>query len=47
MVKAGVAGVSGTAFGDPMGLRLSYGLPAEILERGLSRVVDCLNNWDE
>lgn len=44
LIKAGVAGVSGTAFGDPMGLRLSYGMPVQKLERGLGRLVDCLNS---
>jgi aspartate aminotransferase len=41
--RAGVACVSGSAFGDPHGLRLSYGLPHELLERGLRRLVDTLN----
>jgi aspartate aminotransferase len=43
--NAGVAGVSGTAFGDPMGLRLSYGIPPEMLETGLKRLVHVLNAW--
>ena len=43
--KAGVAGVSGTAFGDPTGLRLSYGVPADQLERGLTKLVGALNGW--
>ncbi len=43
--EAGVAAVSGTAFGDPSGLRLSYGIPAELLETGLSRLVEFLNAW--
>jgi len=42
--RAGVAAVSGTAFGDPAGIRLSYGVPLEALERGLSAVVDALNH---
>jgi aspartate aminotransferase len=41
--QAGVAAVSGTAFGDPAGLRLSYGVPLDMLERGLCAVVDALN----
>ena len=41
--EAGVAGVSGTAFGDPSGLRLSYGAPVEILLPALRRVVGALN----
>lgn len=44
--EAGVAAVSGTAFGDPAGLRLSYGIPPEKLETGLSRLVDVLNAWE-
>ncbi|MBY5720937.1 aminotransferase class I/II-fold pyridoxal phosphate-dependent enzyme [Rhizobium leguminosarum] len=44
--KAGVAAVSGTAFGDPVGLRLSYGAPAEKLEPGLRRLVELLNSWE-
>lgn len=43
--EAGVAAVSGTAFGDPSGLRLSYGIPTEMLETGLSRLVGMLNAW--
>ncbi|MCV9947468.1 aminotransferase class I/II-fold pyridoxal phosphate-dependent enzyme [Rhizobium sp. BT-175] len=43
--EAGVAAVSGTAFGDPSGLRLSYGIPTEMLETGLSRLVEMLNSW--
>ncbi len=41
--KAGVAGISGTAFGDPFGLRLSYGLAQEQLEVGLEKLVRTLN----
>lgn len=41
--EARVAGVSGSAFGDPAGLRLSYGIPPDRLERGLCAVVDTLN----
>jgi aspartate aminotransferase len=41
--EAGVAAVSGTAFGDPAGLRLSYGVPLDKLERGLCAVVSALN----
>jgi aspartate aminotransferase len=43
--EVGVAGVSGTAFGDPMGLRLSYGVPVEQLEIGLERLLPVLNDW--
>ena len=45
LLAAGVATVSGTAFGDPYGLRISYGAPAEQLEVGLRRVVEVLNAW--
>ncbi|CDX12352.1 aspartate aminotransferase [Mesorhizobium sp. LCM 4577] len=45
LADAGVAAVSGTAFGDPLGLRLSYGIPPEELETGLTRLVDVLNGW--
>ncbi|KAA3509353.1 aminotransferase class I/II-fold pyridoxal phosphate-dependent enzyme [Agrobacterium vitis] len=43
--EVGVAAVSGTAFGDPSGIRLSYGIPPETLETGLSRLVEMLNAW--
>jgi aspartate aminotransferase len=43
--KAGVAAVSGSAFGDPVGLRLSYGVPPDKLEPGLHRLVEILNAW--
>ncbi len=46
LMKAGVAAVSGTAFGDPVGLRLSYGVPPEKLEAGLTPLVDVLNAWE-
>ncbi|MDX8437692.1 aminotransferase class I/II-fold pyridoxal phosphate-dependent enzyme [Mesorhizobium abyssinicae] len=45
LADAGVAAVSGTAFGDPLGLRLSYGIPPEQLQTGLTRLVDLLNSW--
>ncbi|MET0498029.1 MAG: aminotransferase class I/II-fold pyridoxal phosphate-dependent enzyme [Steroidobacteraceae bacterium] len=45
LLAAGVAAVSGTAFGDPYGLRVSYGAPIEHLESGLRRLVDVLNAW--
>lgn len=44
--RAGVAAVSGTAFGDPAGMRLSYGGPIDKLEIGLQRLVEVLNTWD-
>ena len=43
ITRAGVAGVSGAAFGDPAGLRLSYGVPPEQLRLGLPRLVRELN----
>jgi aspartate aminotransferase len=46
LAEAGVACVSGTAFGDPLGLRLSYGIPTEQLETGLWRLVAVLNAWE-
>lgn len=46
LMEAGVAAVSGTAFGDPAGLRLSYGIPHEILKTGLTRLVGVLNAWE-
>ncbi len=46
LADAGVATVSGSAFGDPAGLRLSYGVPADMLERGLTRLVRSLNRLE-
>ncbi|WP_439373263.1 hypothetical protein [Bradyrhizobium sp. DASA03120] len=46
LTKAGVATVSGAAFGDPTGLRLSYGIDLELLGRGLRRLVATLNEWN-
>lgn len=45
LAETGVAAVSGTAFGDPAGLRLSYGIPPEKLATGLARLVEFLNAW--
>lgn len=45
LARVGVAAVSGTAFGDPAGLRLSYGLPPEKVETGLRLCVDLINAW--
>lgn len=45
IAKAGVATVSGTAFGDPFGMRLSYGIPPDRLQAGLGRLVGFLNAW--
>jgi aspartate aminotransferase len=46
LMQAGVATVSGTAFGDPGGLRLSYGIDLELLEKGLRRLTAALNAWN-
>lgn len=45
LLAGGVATVSGTAFGDPYGLRVSYGAPLESVETGLRRLVHVLNTW--
>jgi aspartate aminotransferase len=46
LMNAGVATVSGTAFGDPAGVRLSYGIDLELLEKGLRRLTAALNKWN-
>lgn len=43
LMNAGVAAASGTAFGDPAGLRLSYGIDLELLDKGLRRLTATLN----
>ena len=45
LLEEGVATVSGTAFGDPHGVRVSYGAPADHLEKGLRRLVAVLDAW--
>ena len=45
LAQAGVAGVSGSAFGDPMGLRLSYGIDHDKLALGLERLVGVFDAW--
>ncbi|MFE0018291.1 pyridoxal phosphate-dependent aminotransferase [Mesorhizobium sp. NPDC059054] len=45
LAEAGVAGVSGSAFGDPMGLRLSYGIAQDKLALGLERLVGTFDSW--
>lgn len=45
--QANVAVVSGQTFGDPAGLRLSYGVPAAELTAALEHVVDALNGLGE
>ncbi|WP_439406461.1 pyridoxal phosphate-dependent aminotransferase [Bradyrhizobium sp. DASA03076] len=46
LTNAGVATLSGTAFGDPTGLRLSYGIDLKLLGRGLRRLTATLNEWN-
>ncbi|MGV7215410.1 aminotransferase class I/II-fold pyridoxal phosphate-dependent enzyme [Bradyrhizobium sp. UFLA05-112] len=46
LMDAGVATVSGTAFGDPAGVRLSYGIDLELLDKGLQRLTETLNTWN-
>jgi len=41
--KAGVAAVSGAAFGDPYGLRISYGGDADAVAEGCRRLVEFFN----
>ncbi|MCK1670736.1 aminotransferase class I/II-fold pyridoxal phosphate-dependent enzyme [Bradyrhizobium sp. 150] len=45
LMEAGVATVPGTAFGDPTGIRVSYGVELELLDRGLQRLTETLNRW--
>lgn len=42
--EAGVASVAGATFGDPKGLRLSFGAPPEQLLPALEKVVETLNS---
>lgn len=41
--ETGIASVAGTTFGDPTGLRLSFGAPPEQLVPALAKLVDTLN----
>ncbi|WP_024510015.1 aminotransferase class I/II-fold pyridoxal phosphate-dependent enzyme [Bradyrhizobium sp. ARR65] len=41
--ESNVACVAGDVFGDPNGLRFSFGAPPDLLELGLTRVVNTLN----
>ncbi|MDA9489632.1 pyridoxal phosphate-dependent aminotransferase [Bradyrhizobium sp. CCBAU 11361] len=45
LMEAGVAAVSGTAFGDSAGVRLSYGVDLDLLDKALRRVTAILNTW--
>lgn len=45
LMEAGVATVSGTAFGDPAGVRVSYGIDLELMDKGLRRLAATLNSW--
>lgn len=45
LMDAGVATVSGTPFGDPNGIRLSYGIDVELLDKALRRLTTTLNTW--
>lgn len=47
LMNARVATVSGTAFGDPAGIRLSYGIDLELLDQGLRRLTGALNTWSQ
>ncbi|MDW9782601.1 aminotransferase class I/II-fold pyridoxal phosphate-dependent enzyme [Sinorhizobium meliloti] len=42
--ETGVGSVSGASFGDPNGLRLSFGAPPDQLEPALHKVVETLNS---
>ncbi|MGF6312551.1 aspartate aminotransferase [Bradyrhizobium sp. i1.8.4] len=46
LMDAGVATVSGTVFGDPAGVRLSYGVDLGSLDKGLRRLCATLNTWN-
>ncbi|MCC8962450.1 aminotransferase class I/II-fold pyridoxal phosphate-dependent enzyme [Bradyrhizobium sp. Pear76] len=46
LMDAGVATVSGTIFGDPAGIRLSYGVDLGSLDKGLRRLSATLNTWN-
>lgn len=46
LMDAGVATVSGASFGDPTGVRISYGIDLELLDRGLRRLIVTLNTWN-
>jgi aspartate aminotransferase len=41
--ETGVGSVAGETFGDPNGLRLSFGAPPDLLIPALGKVVDMLN----
>ncbi|MCK1578028.1 aminotransferase class I/II-fold pyridoxal phosphate-dependent enzyme [Bradyrhizobium sp. 168] len=45
LMEAGIATASGTVFGDPTGIRLSYGVDLILLEKALRRLTVTLNTW--
>lgn len=46
LTEAGVSTLSGTAFGDSVGIRLSYGIDLDLLDKGLRLVTATLNRWE-
>ncbi len=47
LARAGVAAVAGHVFGDPAGLRLSYGVDAHLVRQGCARLVREIERFDE
>ncbi len=47
LARAGVAAVTGHAFGDPTGLRLSYGVDAHLVKEGCARLVTQIERFEE
>lgn len=45
LMKARVSAASGAVFGDPSGIRLSYGIDLAQLNEGLRRLTEILNTW--
>ncbi|MGY0576132.1 pyridoxal phosphate-dependent aminotransferase [Bradyrhizobium sp. RDM12] len=45
LFDAGVAAASGAPFGDPAGVRLSYGVDLVLLDKALRRATTTLNTW--
>ncbi|OPY96060.1 aspartate aminotransferase [Bradyrhizobium sacchari] len=46
LMDAGVVAISGTAYGDPVGVRLSYGIDLGLLDKALRRLAVTLNTWN-